>query len=87
MFLVISVCTLHFVVTSVSQHDKMYLDNSLQVQYYLPEDNWIPATVHRLWRLLLERIKLMYRKIIHHILESVYNSRTTGKKTAFVWHM
>jgi hypothetical protein len=37
MLLAIREYTLNFVVTSVSQHGKIYLDNSLQVQYYLPE--------------------------------------------------
>jgi hypothetical protein len=47
--LVISVYTLHFVVTPISQHGKIYLDNSLQIQYYLAEDNGIPATLHSLF--------------------------------------
>lgn len=87
MVLVISVCTLHFVVTSVSQHGEMYLDNSLQVQCCLPEDNGIPTTLHRLCRLLFERFKLMYKNHSPQFGQCVYKSRTTGTKRAFVWHM
>jgi hypothetical protein len=37
LLLAISEYALNFVVTSVSQHGKIYLDNSLQIQYYLSE--------------------------------------------------
>jgi len=87
MLLVISVCTLHFVVTSISQHGEIYLDNSLQVQYCLPEDNGILTTVHRLWKLPFETFKLMYKNHSRQFGQCVYKSRTTGTKRAFVWHM
>jgi hypothetical protein len=59
MLLVISVYTLNFVGTSISQHGKIYLDNSLQVQYYLPETSF--------WK-----IQADVQKIIHHSLDSVF---------------
>jgi hypothetical protein len=87
MVSVISVCTLHFVVTSVSQKGEIYLYNSQQVQYCLPEDNGIPTTLHRLWRLLFERFKLMYKNHSPQFGQFVYKSRTTGTRRVFVWHM
>lgn len=65
MLLTISVYALNVVVTSISQHGRIYLDNSLQVQYYLPETSQTLETSFC-------NIQAVVQKIIHHILDSVF---------------